>query len=169
MVEVENGRAALRHAWADVRNPISHLKNPIAHLIYRWSWLENAWASLRCAWADVRNPISPLKNPIAHLIYRWSWLENAWASLRCAWAEAIAREGRRRIAPPFPCYLLINPNQSFIQLNRKRLKLLRSPGELTGGRRNREKRRKGLHLDGIAVELQNPQPAIAAVAMPAAA
>src|SRR5690554_5390059 len=69
---------------------------------------------------------------------------------------------------PFPCYLLISPDRSFIQLNSKRLKLIRSPGKLTGGWRNRKKRRKGLHLDGIAVELQNPQPAIAAVAMPAA-
>src|SRR5690606_33942796 len=40
---------------------------------------------------------------------------------------------------------------------------------MTGRRRNGKEWREGLHLYGIAVELQNPQPTIAPVTMPASA
>src|SRR5690606_6525539 len=40
---------------------------------------------------------------------------------------------------------------------------------MTGSRRNGKEWREGLHLYGIAVELQNPQPTIAPVTMPASA
>ena len=46
-----------------------------------------------------------------------------------------------------------------------------SPGQVSGGGRGPEQRREGMHLDGLPVgqELQDPQPAVAPVAMPAAA
>ncbi len=45
------------------------------------------------------------------------------------------------------------------------------PGQVTCGGRRPEQRREGMHLDGLPVgqERQDPQPAVAPVAMPAAA